>query len=481
MSENRSVFTNTVVYGASSAITTLALFFMHLVAARYLGAEDFGRFSFAIAFVVLFVPLLDPGLYYLTVRDVARQKTQTQHYLAHVLTWKVLVSPLFLLLIWVIVQFLHDSETTLQAVYLMAVAQILHTWKDAFRPILLAHELFDLDAISLAIERLTLFAVIATSLVYGKGLLWICWMFVIIRFFDLVIIAIVTQYKVCRISLGFNFSVVKELVYAAFPIGAFYMTLSVYNYIDTVMLSVLKSDQQVGWYSAAYKIYEGPVLIPAIIGTVFMPRLSRLFVENTKEFISLLEQGVKYIVLASMAVALNGILFSGLIVKLSYGPVYENSVQVLEILMAGLIFLFTIYFLQTVMISIDKQKIILYISLLGLGVNILVNAFLIPLYGYVGAAIATVAVEGMVCLILCMAFHRLVLKLHWWKFLVKPILVGLGIFIGILWVRNILPLYLEVLVMNGLLLGFWYICHVFNREEIQMIKKWIFFRNVAKL
>ncbi len=76
MSEHGSVLKNTVVHGVSSAITTFALFLLHLVAARYLGVEDFGRFSFAVAFVVLFVPLLDPGLYYLTVRDVERQKHQ---------------------------------------------------------------------------------------------------------------------------------------------------------------------------------------------------------------------------------------------------------------------------------------------------------------------------------------------------------------------------------------------------------------------
>ena len=481
MSEHRSVLKNTMVYGISSAVTTFALFLLHLVAARYLGVEDFGRFSFAVAFVVLFVPLLDPGLYYLTVRDVARQKSQTQHYLSHVLTWKLLVSPFVLLLIWVIVQFLHDSVITLQAVYLMAVSQILHSWKDAFRPILLAHELFDLDAISLAIERLSLLALITASLVNEKGLLWICWVFVIFRFIDLIIISIVIQYKVCDISFGRDLRVVKELVVTAFPIGAFYMTLCVYNYIDTVMLSVLKSDQQVGWYSAAYKIYEGPVLIPAIIGTVFMPRLSRLFVENKGEFIALFERGVKYIVLASLVVALNGIIFSSIIIDLSYGQAYGNSVYVLEILLVGLIFIFTINFLQTVMISIDRQKIILYISLLGLGVNVLMNALLIPRYGHVGAAIATVAVEAMVCLVLCGVFHHLVLEVKWWKFWIKPVSVGLGVLSVIVWAMNFHSIYLQLLLMNSMLVGLWYVFKVFDREEIQMVKEMILRRNAGNL
>ncbi len=481
MSEHRSVLKNTMVYGVMSAVTTFALFVLYLVVARYLGAEDFGRFSFAVAFVVLFVPLLDPGLYYLTVRDVAREPDLASHYLSHVLTWKVVASPFVLLSIWIIVQFLHDSVITLQAVYLMAVSQVLHSWKDGFRPILLARELFDLDAISLAIERISLLIVISVGLVSGQGLLWVCWMFVVVRIIDLAIIALVVRYKVSPISFGGSLSVVQGLVTTAFPIGAFYMTLSVYTYIDTVMLSVLKSDLHVGWYSAAYKIYEGPVLIPAIIGTVFMPRLSRLFVDNKEAFVTLFERGIKYIVLASLAIGINGILFSEIIVGLSYGQAYENSIRVLVVLLGGLIFVFTINFLQTVMIAIDRQKVILYIALFGLVFNILLNAFLIPWYGHVGAALATVAAEAVVCLVLCGAFHRLVWKVNWWGFWVKPVVGGMCAIALVYGLLDGLQLPLQSLALNVIFVIVLYMFNIFDEEEFQALREMKIFSRLPRV
>ncbi len=471
MSEHRSVLKNTMVYGVMSAVTTFALFVLYLVVARYLGAEDFGRFSFAVAFVVLFVPLLDPGLYYLTVRDVARKPELASHYLSHILTWKLLASPFVLLLICVIVQFLHDSAITLQAVYLMAISQILHSWKDAFRPVLLAREMFDLDAISLAIERLSLLILVSASLVSGQGLLWVCWVFVLLRVFDLAIIACVVRFKICPISFGGNFSVVKELVLTAFPIGAFYMTLSVYTYIDTVMLSVLKSDLHVGWYSAAYKVYEGPVLIPAIIGTVFMPRLSRLYVENKEAFISLFERGLKYIVLASLVIGINGMLLSEMIIDLSYGYDYANSVNVLEILLAGLIFVFTINFLQTVMISIDQQKIILYIALFGLASNVVLNVLFIPKHGHIGAAFATVVAEAIVCLMLCTAFHRFIWKVHWWGYWLKPVMAGGGALVPVYGLLTSYPMVLQLLILNVIFFVLLYVFNIFDEEEFQAVRE----------
>ncbi len=466
MSKDKSILKNTFTYGSASAITTLIMFFLYLIAARYLGAEDFGRFSFAVAFVTLFAPLLDPGLYYLLIREVARRKHLSEKYLSHTLTWKVFCAPFVFLIICGTVSFMHKSPMTLQAVYLMAVSQILLSWKDAFRPILLAHEFFGLDAISVFIERLSLLIFSSLVLLYENGLLGFCWVFIIVRIIDLSIIAVVVQLKVCRFSFGRELAFVKHLLLSAVPIGAFYMTLKIYNHVDTVMLSLLRSDIEVGWYSASYKLYEGPLLIPSVIATVFMPRLSRLFLENNGVFITLLERGIKYVVLTSLIVGVNGILFSDILVRLSFGEMYLNSIYALQVLFAGFIFVFTVNFLQTVMISVDHQKLIFYVSSAGLAVNVLFNAILIPLYGYMGAAFATVVVEGLVCAILCWIVHRVIFSIDWWGVWVKPLLIGFGWGAVIFLVVDIPSVY-QALLWNTGFLGLLYFLKVLNKGDLE--------------
>ena len=51
---------------------------------------------------------------------------------------------------------------------------------------------------------------------------------------------------------------------AGIPIGVYYVTLNIYNYVDTLMISMMRDSTEVGWYSASYKVYEGLMIIPVI-------------------------------------------------------------------------------------------------------------------------------------------------------------------------------------------------------------------------
>lgn len=469
MSQIKSVLSSTLSYGSFSAITTLAIFLLHIVAARYLGVDDFGRFSFAIAFVTLFTPILDPGIYYLQIREVARKLDLAKHFLSHALTWRIISSPLFIGIIYTMMQWMNKSPQTLTFVYLIALSQILLTTKGAFRSVLIAHELFILDVISLAVERFLLLILVTIALLSDGQLIIVGWIFVITRLIDLIITAVIVQFRVCGISLGLDFPFLKRMVTDAIPIGAFYMTLSAYNYIDTIMLSIMSGDQAVGLYSASYKIYEGPVLIPAIIGTVFMPPLSRLFIDNKNDFMSLFENGLKYVILVAIIVGINGIFLSEPIILLTFGDQYIGSINALKILLAGMAFVFTINFLQTVMISIDMQKIVLYVSLFGLSMNVAFNLVLIPLYGYIGAAFATVAVEGLICIIMCGAIHYNVAKLRWWNIWLKPMLAAVLSLAVVLLITNNSGLLLNIIFLNTAVILMLVIFKVLNKKEADVL------------
>ena len=67
---------------------------------------------------------------------------------------------------------------------------------------------------------------------------------------------------------------------AALPLGFFMIALNTYNYIDTAILGVMRSDVEIGWYSAAYRIYEGLTYAPAVLAAVLTPTLSHLFIDD---------------------------------------------------------------------------------------------------------------------------------------------------------------------------------------------------------
>ena len=65
---------NTGVLFVSQVMSYIMNFLFVMYTARYLGAEEFGIFSFALAFAAIFAVFLDLGLSILTVREVARDK-----------------------------------------------------------------------------------------------------------------------------------------------------------------------------------------------------------------------------------------------------------------------------------------------------------------------------------------------------------------------------------------------------------------------
>jgi O-antigen/teichoic acid export membrane protein len=383
-----------------SSISALFLFVLMFISGRYLGAADFGIFSFALAFILLFDPLLDPGLYHLLIREVSREKRVTQQYLSHSLAWKLMLTPVVFLLVYLTVNLLQKSEANVQAVYLMTAACAIKSLKDAFRSAVLGHEYFGLDAVSLTIERLALLVVGTITLMRGYGLLGLCWVFVFVRLADLVVIGTIVRWKISSISLRLKPEVFKYLLVTGAPIGGYYITVNIYNYVDTIMLSVLTNNQEVGWYNASYKIYEGLVIIPSIISTVFLPRLSVHHKEDKSQFASLFFKGLGYIVMASILVSLLGIPLANEIIALSFGSDYASSVPSLQLLLAGVIFVFVFSFLQTAMIAMDRQKIVLYVALAGLAINVSLNMWLIPQFRHIGAAAATVAAEFIVTSVL---------------------------------------------------------------------------------
>ena len=399
MSEKRPILGNILTFGLSS-VTLVFLFLLAVIAARYLGPAEFGIFSFALAFVFFFDFLLDPGLYHLLIREISRDRGMARQYMLHAFVWKLVAFPVVFLMIALLVNMLHDEVRIHNTVYLIAVATFLKSVKDVFRSGLLANEQFGLEAISSFIEKGGLLLVGGIAVVMGYGLYALCWAFIGVRVLDLLVIALMSRriYPVAHIRLIKAF--LGDMLRSGIPIGVYYVTLNVYNYIDTMMVSVMRESTEVGWYSASYKVYEGLLIVPVIVGTVLLPRLSAGHDEDRENFYLLVGKGFKYVLILALVVMAAGIPLVTDVTVIVYGGDYAKSGITLEILLYGIAFAYLVNLQQTVMISINRQNALVVIAMVGLVLNVAMNVVAIYWYGYVGAAVVTVIVEALVCVLL---------------------------------------------------------------------------------
>ncbi len=443
---------NLVRQGAATG-TAVFLFILAAVAGRYLGPEDFGIFSFALAFVFFFDVILDPGLYHLLIREIARSRQESTRYLRHGLAWKVMASPVAFALIAIGVQVLHDSPRIHHAVYLMALAAILKSAKDVYASALLANERFGLNAISAFLERGGLLVAGTAVLMAGYGLIEFCWTFVAVRALDLLVIrqmAVAT----CggeRPTVDWRF--LLSLIRIGAPIGALYVTLNVYNYVDTVMISVLRNQTETGWYGASFRVYEGLRMVPDVIGIVLLPRLSRAYADATSELAQLVSTAYRYIFLLALLVSGVGVLLSGDIIRLAFGADYEPAGLALAILVAGVPFVFLVHFLQMVFIAMDRQGLLLKIALFGLASNVGLNLVVIPRYGFAGAAVTTITIEAYVCVALTLSAYRAGVL----KGVLPKLAVALGCWLAAaavaVWPLALLPAYQRAVLLVSLFLA----------------------------
>jgi O-antigen/teichoic acid export membrane protein len=227
----------------------------------------------------------------------------------------------------------------------------------------------------------------------GTGLRGLTIAFVLARGAALVVAAIVTQTRLGGLGLRYDRDVWRELHTTALPLGFFLVVLNLYSYVDGVMLGVLRTDAETGLYTAAYKIYEGFTYAPMAISTVLTPRLSALFASDRQQHRDLALKGIGASVALALVVGGIGYLVATPLLVFLFGRDYAAATPAFRILCIGLPIVFAIWILHALAISVDRERLLLKTGLIGLGVNVGLNLYVIPRYGGSGAAFATVVGE----------------------------------------------------------------------------------------
>jgi O-antigen/teichoic acid export membrane protein len=180
----------------------------------------------------------------------------------------------------------------------------------------------------------------------------------------------------------------------------FLVVLNFYSYIDTVMLGVMSTFVDTGLYSSAYAIYEGLSYAPAILSAVLTPRLAHLWGTAPDRHRQLSRLGILAAAGLAVALAIPVWLASRVLLVAVFGAPAADAVQALHVLLSGLLFVFVIWILHAVALSVFKEHLLLRTTAIGAIANAGLNLLLIPRYGRNGAAFATVCGEGLTMVLL---------------------------------------------------------------------------------
>ena len=163
-----------------------------------------------------------------------------------------------------------------------------------------------------------------------------------------------------------------------------------------VMLGYMKSQSEVGVYSAAYKIFLVGIIPFTLILNSFFPSLSRTELKNSREFKSLIKNYFLFLFITGLISAFVLFFFRNLLIYFVFGEGYKNAALPLSILAMNASVIAVNMFFGNPLIAWGKQKEYSIAIMLGAITNIILNIILIPSYSYNGAALATLLSESVV-------------------------------------------------------------------------------------
>ena len=204
-----------------------------------------------------------------------------------------------------------------------------------------------------------------------------------------------------RYKAGFWISVSVPLV----MIDAFELLMT---NLDTLLLQLFVSPDQIAIYFAAARTTALIAFVQFAVTAAFLPRIAAAFAENDYNALShYLRTGCKWTFWPSLAGTL-GLVALGKPLLWLFGPEFTAGYGALLILLVGVMARAAAGPSQGVLVLTGRQKMAAGISFATLLVNAGLNLALIPTYGLVGAAIATSAAFALEALAAMYVAHRVI-------------------------------------------------------------------------
>ena len=209
---------------------------------------------------------------------------------------------------------------------------------------------------------------------------------------------IISTYKYYPLKLNIDWQYWKQVFKKALPLFVIITFNLIYYRIDTVMLSIMKDQTAVGLYGASYKILEILIAIPGMFMGILLPLFAKYYLQERTRFQHIFQQAYNILLTIAIPLAVAGILLSNKILNLIAGQEFMPATSTLQVLFIGIGFIFLGNLMGHILIGASLQNKSMYIAIIGAVFNVALNLYLIPIYSYLGAAIATAITEGLVLL-----------------------------------------------------------------------------------
>ncbi len=425
----RKIFKNTGIIIAGQFITKVIGLAVTVYLARYLGGENFGVYNLIFSFIGFFAIISKFGMDDILVRDIARDKGRAAILLGNAIVMKSCLTLLAIMACIASVWMLHYPLPTAKLITVTSVYLAFLTFSQMYETIFKANLAMEYPTGVNVFGGLLLSGLIFVGILLKMSLTY----FVLVFAFYLIpglIFLIYISGKLVRPDFRVDLKVWRYLFRESWPLIMMSLFVITNNRIDVLFLSKMRTELDIGYYAAAYRLTEALGVIPMAVSVSVYPLLSQYYHSQRDSFHRVYQFSMKYIIILAVPLAIGGTILAAPIIDFLYGSKYAPSAGALAILCVTEATIFISYIQTQGFIAINRQKINTLIMGLMTILSVGFNIALIPRFNFIGSSITTLISQGFGLMLGFYFMNKFVgdLKFTLWPVLLSGVLMGLGIY-----------------------------------------------------
>lgn len=380
----QTILKNTFWLILSQIISKLFKLVLIIFAAKILGPSKFGAFNYLFSIAGFFFLFADWGITVLIVRDY-QQKKDREKYIQAGFYLKILFAFIsFIIALFGL--FIFDNPEFKKAFVFIILLFFINNIKDYVVALFRAIQKMEKEFILFLIESLTSLIIGIIFLLIFKNIISLTVAYFLSGAISLLFsLILVLKYFKYSLKPIFNKEIIKYFIINGAPFIFFGLLSFVFFSTDQIILGKFRGVEEVGYYSLASKIIIFLTIIPSFFTTSIFPFLSSE-VNNKEKIKKNFNLFITLFLSLGILISVLGIILAPIIIPVVFGAQYFLSIKIFQFLILIIIFLFPTLFLDCFLAACNKQWQNFIITSICAILNLVLNLFLIPVYGMFAAA-----------------------------------------------------------------------------------------------
>lgn len=359
-----------------------------IYAARVLGAEGWGIFSYALSVAALFTILIDFGINALITRESSKDLALQEKYFATGLIIKLVMFFLVAIILIFIAPHFLNLPAVIALMPIVAAIVGFDSLKDFGASLSRAWEKMEIEAyIQVATNvAIVLGGFLALHLANSPGSLAYGYMAGTVVGMLLAFYPVRSYFK--NLKKSFSWSLVKPIFVSAWPIALLGLLASLMLNTDTLLIGWFLSAKEVGYYTSGQRIAQMLYMLPGIIASAFFPSFAKM-TKEPERLRGILNKCLSLLNMLSLPAALGGAILAPQIIQMLFGREYLPGASSFLLLSLAIPFVFFSAVLSNAAFAIGQERKLFSYSILGFCGNAIFDLIFIPIWGIAGSALST--------------------------------------------------------------------------------------------